>query len=92
MSLHADATQLANPIIHINGCAAPFLMIHGDTDLLVLFGQRQLLVEALQRQAISVTLHMIIRGGDSRCNTSSMRLLVEAFCNGHVHNRPTIAK
>ena len=76
---HAEASQLANPITHINGCAAPFLIIHGDADPLVPYGQSQLLVAALQRQAISVTLHTVVGGGHGEFNTPSIPLLVDAF-------------
>ncbi len=79
IQLHADATQLANPITHINECTAPFLIIHGDADPLVPHGQSQLLVEALQRQAISATLHTIEGGGHGGFNTPSIPLLVDAF-------------
>lgn len=76
---HREATQRANPITHINGCTPPFLIIHGDADPLVPYGQSQLLVEALQRQAISVTLHTIVGGGHGEFNTPSIPLLIDAF-------------
>ncbi|MBM4412975.1 MAG: alpha/beta hydrolase [Chloroflexi bacterium] len=59
---HVAAVTTANPITHIDGFAAPFLVIHGDADPLVPHGQSVLLVEALQQQCIPVTLNMIIGG------------------------------
>jgi acetyl esterase/lipase len=76
---HGDATRQANPITHINGSAAPFLIIHGDTDPLVPHGQSQLLVEALQRQSIAVTFHTIVGGGHGGFDTPSIPLLIDGF-------------
>lgn len=76
---HIDACTRANPITHINGYAAPFLIVHGDADPLVPYGQSQLLVHALQQQSVSVTLHTIIGGEHGGFNTPSIPLLVDAF-------------
>jgi acetyl esterase/lipase len=74
-----EATRQANPITHIDGCAAPFLIIHGDADPLVPYGQSILLVEALKRQSIPVTLHTIVGGGHGGFDTPSIPLLIDAF-------------
>jgi acetyl esterase/lipase len=76
---HVDATQTANPITHINSSAAPFLIIHGDADPLVPYGQSVLLTEALQRHHIPVTLYTIVGGEHGGFNTPSIPLLIDAF-------------
>ncbi len=76
---HEAAVKKANPITHIDGFAAPFLVIHGDADPLVPHGQSVLLVEALQRYHIPVTLHTIIGGGHGGFDTPLIPLLVETF-------------
>lgn len=76
---HHHATQQANPITHIDGNAAPFLIIHGDADPLVPYGQSVLLVEALQRHNLPVTFHTIIGGGHGGFDTPSIPLLIDSF-------------
>ena len=76
---HVAAVTAANPITHIDGCAAPFLVIHGDADPLVPYGQSVLLVEALQRQQIPVTLNTIIGGEHGGFDHPSIPLLVDGF-------------
>lgn len=74
-----ELARLANPMTHINGCTAPFLIIHGDADPLVPYGQSQLLVAALQRQSIAVTLHTIVGGGHGGFDTPSIPWIIDAF-------------
>lgn len=76
---HAEIARQANPITHIDGYAAPFLVIHGDADLRVPYGQSLLLVEALQQKSLAVTFHTIVDGGHGGFNTPSIPLLIDAF-------------
>lgn len=52
----------ANPITYVNRSAPPFLLIHGDSDLLVPHHQSELLESALQSAGVPVKL-MTITGG-----------------------------
>lgn len=76
---HASAVHQANPITHIDGFTAPFLIVHGDTDPLVPHGQSVLLVEALQRRHIPVTLNTIVGGGHGGFDHPSIPLLIDGF-------------
>ena len=54
------ATQ-ANPITHIEKDCAPFLILHGDMDKLVLLSQSELILAALQKAKIPAEL-IVVKG------------------------------
>jgi acetyl esterase/lipase len=57
-----DKVRRANPITYITREAPPFLIVHGDADLLVPHHQSELLEESLKRAGVSVKL-ITIPGG-----------------------------
>lgn len=59
---HRDLAIRASPLYYVSGCAAPFLIIHGDQDRRVPVEQGILLADALKRAGVDVTLQ-IVRGG-----------------------------
>lgn len=71
---HKEKAAKANPITYITTEAAPFLIMHGDDDLLVPLNQSQLLFEALERSGVEATLEIIAGGGHGK-NFSSPDLL-----------------
>ncbi len=58
-----EVARLANPIAYVRSGAPPFLLIHGDRDEIVPFGQSELLYRALTMADIDATL-IRIQGGD----------------------------
>ena len=62
---HRSLAVRANPIgyIHKSEGLAPFLLVHGDSDLSVPPGQSQLLHDALKRAGADVTLRFVKNGG-----------------------------
>jgi dipeptidyl aminopeptidase/acylaminoacyl peptidase len=49
----------ANPITHVSSDDPPFLIMHGDKDLVVPLAQSELLYAALQEAGVESTLRMI---------------------------------
>ncbi len=62
---HADAPQLfveASPMHRITKDACPFLVVHGDADLMVPYEQSVRFVEKLQQAGVEATLHTVKEG------------------------------
>lgn len=76
---HPQATAQANPITHVRSDAAPFVVIHGDADPLVPYGQSVILVEALQRAGIPVTFYTVAGGGHGGFTDLRIMGVVDAF-------------
>ena len=53
----------ANPITYVSPDDPPFLIVHGDRDMLVPLGQSELLRDALQEEGVPVSLHVVEGGG-----------------------------
>jgi len=58
-----DVVRLANPITHVRSGAPAFLLVHGDQDEIVPFGQSELLYQALTMADIDATF-IRVQGGD----------------------------
>jgi acetyl esterase/lipase len=59
---HPDKVARANPITYITPDDPPFLVVHGDADVLVPHHQSELLAAALKKAGVSVKM-ITIRGG-----------------------------
>ncbi len=64
--------QLANPMNYVRAGSPPFLILHGQSDLLVPWQQSQLLYEALHAKQNEVTLMLIERLGHGFFNNSDL--------------------
>jgi acetyl esterase/lipase len=60
---HPDRVQAANPVTYVTPQAPPFLIMHGDADVVVPVGQGRLLFEALQAAGVEVTFDVIEGAG-----------------------------
>lgn len=58
-----DKAQRANPITYITKDDPPFLVLHGDHDKLVPYGQSVILVDALKKAGVPVIFHTVKDGG-----------------------------
>ena len=67
------ATQ-ANPITHINNNAPPFLIIHGDSDVLVPADQSTILYKALAKAKVTASLHIIPGAGHGFAGATRQQL------------------
>jgi acetyl esterase/lipase len=76
---HPEATAQANPITHITSDAPPFLVIHGDADPLVPYGQSVIFVEALRQANVPVTFYTVTGGGHGGFSDPAIVPLVDVF-------------
>jgi len=60
---HPELVQMLNPIRYVDPNDPPFLIIHGDQDPVVPFGQSEMLFAALRDADVDVTLRRV-EGGD----------------------------
>jgi acetyl esterase/lipase len=60
---HKEKVARANPITYIGKDAAPFLIVHGDSDPLVPHHQSELLEAALKKAGVPVAFHTVVGGG-----------------------------
>jgi acetyl esterase/lipase len=63
---HAEAPQLfveASPLHRVTKEASPFLVVHGDADLIVPYDQSVRLVEKLKQAGVPVSFHTVPGGG-----------------------------
>ncbi|MEM9006128.1 MAG: alpha/beta hydrolase [Cyanobacteria bacterium P01_F01_bin.86] len=75
----------ANPITYISEETAPFLIMHGDDDLLVPLNQSQLLFAALKKVNVEVDFEIIAGGGHGKHFKSPERLeQIKRFFNTHL--------
>lgn len=62
----------------------PFLIVHGDQDPLVPYGQSVILVEALQKVGVDVTFYTVKGAGHSRFTDPRVPELTKAFLAKHI--------
>ncbi|AFZ29890.1 Carboxylesterase type B [Gloeocapsa sp. PCC 7428] len=77
----------ANPITFVSKDAPPFLIMHGDNDLLVPLNQSQLLFDALKKAEVEVTLEVVKNGGHGNKKEFSSRAItkkMEKFFKKHL--------
>jgi dipeptidyl aminopeptidase/acylaminoacyl peptidase len=79
-----EATARANPITYVQPSAPPFLVVHGNADPLVPYGQSVILVEALQKARVPVTFHTVKGGGHGRFTDPAVPELTQAFLDKHL--------
>jgi len=63
---HSEAPELfveASPVHRVTKEACPFLVVHGDADLIVPYDQSVRFVEKLKKAGIEATLHTVKSGG-----------------------------
>jgi acetyl esterase/lipase len=82
-----DKAAKANPITYVSKEAPPFLIVHGDKDLLVPLNQSQLLFNALQNVEVEATFEIVKGGkhGDKNKFTSrNLSKKIENFFKKHL--------
>ena len=79
----------ANPLTYINKNTVPFLIVHGDSDVLVPADQSQILYAALKKAQVEAALHIVPGAGHGFVGASTEQLdkidgMVVAFFNRHL--------
>jgi acetyl esterase/lipase len=81
---HEDRVARANPITYAFKDDAPFLIVHGDRDPLVPYGQSVLLADALEAAGVPVSLYAVEGGGHGRFTDPRVPELTKAFFEQHL--------
>lgn len=81
---HKAATARANPITYVSADAPPFLVVHGDADPLVPYGQSVLLVDALKRANVPVDFYTVNGGGHGGFTDPMVPTLTQQFLAKHL--------
>lgn len=83
---NVDKANMASPVSYVTNNPAPFFIVHGDHDQLVLWQQSELLYEALTKAGADVTFYTIAGAGheDPKFDSAMMRAAVKAFFDRHL--------
>jgi acetyl esterase/lipase len=83
---HKEKVLQASPVTHVSKDNPPFLIMHGDKDMLVPVSQSQLLADALKRAGVDVTLKIVpgARHGGPAFQTAEVRKLIQEFFDKHL--------
>ena len=86
---HVDRCRHASPLTYVDSRDAPFLIVHGDRDEVVIFPQSQLLQAALKKAAVPVAL-VTVRGGGHGVGGRAVEARVRAFLEFHLYGRGSL--
>ena len=81
---HPDRVARANPITYVTNQAPPFLIVHGDQDPVVSHHQSELLVVALQKADVAVTLYTVKGGRHGGFTDPKVSEVTRAFFTQHL--------
>jgi dipeptidyl aminopeptidase/acylaminoacyl peptidase len=76
---HPELVARANPINYVSKDAPPFLIVHGDRDPLVPYGQSLILQDALAAQGVSVSLYTVSGGSHGNFKDPKVSELIQEF-------------
>ncbi|MFN8490984.1 MAG: alpha/beta hydrolase [Caldilineaceae bacterium] len=79
-----EKTARANPVTYVTAAAPPFLVVHGNQDPLVPYGQSVLLVNALVVAGVDVKFYTVIGAGHGRFTDPALPKLTQAFLDKHL--------
>lgn len=81
-----EKVRRANPITYVTKDCPPFLIVHGDRDLLVPCNQSELLFEALQKAHVDAAFYKIVSAGHGgpAFHTPVTSAMVLAFFDQHL--------
>ncbi|HAB11490.1 MAG TPA: carboxylesterase [Planctomycetaceae bacterium] len=86
---HADRCRHASPLTYVDSRDAPFLIVHGDRDDVVIFPQSQLLQAALKKAAVPVAL-VTVKGGGHGVRGRAVEARVREFLEFHLYGRGSL--
>jgi len=77
----------ANPVTYVTPEAPPFLIVHGDRDPLVPYGQSLLLVDALRAAGVPVTFYTVVGAGHGGFDDPQIPILAHEFLAANLRRR-----
>lgn len=85
-----DKAAKANPITYITKTSAPFLLVHGDADLINPHHQSELLATALKKAHVPAMLYTVKGGGHGDFDDPQIRRLISAFLAKHLSKKRVV--
>ncbi len=79
IQLKKDLAARANPVAHLTKDAPPFLIVHGDRDPFVPYGQSLLLKDALLARGVPVVLHTVEGAGHGNFHDPAVTAITLEF-------------
>lgn len=76
---HPELAARANPVSYVSKDAPPFLIVHGDRDPLVPYGQSLILRDALAAQGASASLYTVSGGSHGNFKDPKVAELIREF-------------
>ena len=86
---HVDRCRHASPLTYVDSRDAPFLIVHGDRDDVVIFPQSQLLQAALKKAAVPVAL-VTVKGGGHGVRGRAVEARGREFLEFHLYGRGSL--
>jgi len=83
-----DLAAKANPIRYLTKDAPPYMIVHGDRDPYVPYGQSVLLKEALRAHGVPVTFHTVEGGGHGNFQDPAIAAMVLEFLDSTLKADP----
>jgi acetyl esterase/lipase len=84
---HPGKVARANPATYVTPESPPFLIVHGDSDPLVPYGQSLLLVHALRAAGVPAMFYTVVGAGHGGFDDPQIPILVQDFLAAHLRNR-----
>ena len=86
-----ELMRQGSPTAHVSKMAAPFLIVHGDKDPIVMLQQSELLHAALGKVGVESTLHVVAGGGHGGpgFDSAETRGVIEQFFDKHLKKAVT---
>lgn len=81
---YPEKVARANPVTYVTADSPPFLIVHGDCDPLVPYGQSLLLLDALQKARVDVTFYTVEGAGHGKFTDPKVPELTAAFLAKHL--------
>jgi acetyl esterase/lipase len=81
---HPDKVAQANPVTYVRPDAAPFLIVHGESDPLVPHHQSELLAAALQEAQVPVSFYTVVGAGHGGFADPQVPERTRAFLDQHL--------
>lgn len=79
-----DKVAQANPITYVTPDAPSFLIVHGDADPLVPYGQSVILAEALREAGVPVTFYTVKGAGHGHFTDPGVFAMTREFLEKHL--------
>jgi acetyl esterase/lipase len=89
---NTEKAKMASPLSFVSQDDPPFLIIHGDKDVIVPIKQAELLYKALKNNNVPVKMHIVKNTGHGKrtCFVCELHDMILTFFDTHLKNQKTV--